>query len=77
MVLQLTQRGHGTDGKFRFRLLHGVQPQSAEINGGADAAPAQLQPQHAAENAAALFLVQLPSLLQTLRFYVIADGYHV
>ena len=76
MLFQLPQGGHGPDRKFRFCFLNFVQPQTAQVDGGAHAAPAQPQPQHTAHNAVAPPLIQLPGLLQALRPDIFLYGNH-
>ena len=73
---QIAQGRHGADGKLGFILLNRVQSQIAEIDGRVDVSPAQAQPQHAAENAIAPALIQLPGLLQSFCADVVFDRYH-
>ena len=46
-------------------LAHILMKEFGSLSGVIDAAPAQLQPQHAADDAVPAALVQLPGLLQT------------
>ena len=76
MKLQLPQGHHGSDGKLVLRFLNGIQPQVTQIDGGADGAPAHLQPQHSADDPAAPVLVQRVSLLQALGANIILYVHH-
>ena len=73
---QLAQRDHRADGKALVRLFHGVQPQTRQVDGGADIELLHFEPDHAAEDPIVLFLVELPSFFQTFRALVFPDRHH-
>ena len=77
MLLQLAQGDHSADGKAILGLLNGIQSQTGKVDGGADIDGFHLQPDHAAQNAVWLFLVQLPRFLQTFCPLIFSDRHHV
>ena len=62
--------------KLLFALFHGVQSQIAQVDGSGYGDVGQLQPQHAAQDPAALVLVELIGLLQTFRPHIILNVQH-
>ena len=74
MGFHLAQGDHGADAELLVGLLDGVQAQIAQVDGGAQRAPAHLEPHHAGHDAVASLLIKLPSLFQGLRAHVFLEG---
>ena len=75
--LQLAQGDHRPNGKARIRFLDRVQPQAGQVDGCADIDGLHLEPDHAAQDAVGLFLVELPGFFQTFGPFVFSDRHHV
>ena len=74
--LQLPQGDHGPDGELLLRLLDGIQPQTGQINGGADVDLFHLEPDHAADDPIVSLLVELPGFLEAFGPFVFPDRHH-
>ena len=75
--LQLAQGDHRPNGKARIRFLDRVQPQAGQVDGCADIDGLHLEPDHAAQDAVGLFLVELPGFFQTFGPFVFSDRHHM
>ena len=60
---QIAQRCHSADDDLGVSLLDRIQPQGRQVDGRADIDLFHLEPEHTAQHAVGLFLVQLPCLL--------------
>ncbi len=66
--LQSAQRGLRTDPELGFGLLDGVQSQTGQVDCRADIQRLHLEPDHAADHAVGLFLVERIRFLERLGF---------
>ena len=74
--LQRAQRGHRTDPELGFGLLDGVQSQTGQVDCRADIQRLHLEPDHAADHAVGLFLVERIRFLERLGFFVFPYRQH-
>ena len=74
--LQRAQRGHRTDPELGFGLLDGVQSQTGQVDCRADIQRLHFEPDHAADHAVGLFLVERIRFLERLDFFVFPYRQH-
>ena len=77
VLFQLAQGHHSADRKTLVALLDGVQPKAGKVDGSANIDGFHLKPDHTAQDAVLLFLVELPCFLQAFRPFVFSDRHHM
>ena len=77
VCLQIPERGHTADIKFILPFLHSIQAKPGEVDRGGNIPVPHFQPDHPAQNAGRLLLIQFIGLCNAFYFYIIFDLQHL